>query len=366
MLHEPLYRIRTDPESFTLQGLELKPDGTFSRREVTALELSRRLFESPSAVKARSSLFYIAALILGEGERWQRRSLQRLRAPRTHNIKAKSTFCTTYLDVNMVHFFGSQKDIQPMEQERLHKLLAGSLESLKRELKLPEGNRKAACYTLTAGMYENIEDEGFKQAVDRFVTSVGIPTENNDGTLLYTDDLNRLEVKGEDIDSDLWAVLKEKILKTESREHLSALSLTTGKIPGTTYISLANTHGHCLTMESWKFVALLEKSDSPRKLADLVELKRQEPDSLFAFNLHREGEIFAQLDASESILRVVCRSTKNAQIAGRANFVIDIDYALCVYIALKRLREDQERFTRLKEEANSIVCPEVFEHLFQE
>lgn len=365
MISDPLYRIRFDPESFALEGFDLTSDGTIIRREVSAFELVRRLCESGTEVKHSSSRFYLACLVLRAGERVQRLAIQRLTTPRTRNIKTKFRSNTSYLADSQSLLSYAERPTTLMEIDDLNSLLTGALEPLKKELKLPAENSMATCYSLTDGMYEKVQDEAFKQTLDRFITSTGIPTEHHDGTLLYADDLKRLQGQLEKHDSDLWEKLKTKILKTESREHLSAVSLVTGKLPGQTYISLANTHGHYLTMESWKFVALLEKHDSARKLADLRELRRQEPETLFDFNQHKEGEVFAKLIAEKATLQVVCRSTKNNNIDGRANFVVDIDYLLCIYIALKRLREDHERFIRLKEEADSIICPEVFDQLFQ-
>lgn len=362
MTAEPLYSLRFDPGSFALSALSVDADGTYRHRDVSSLELLRRLCESEAEIQRRSSVFYLACLVLRRGETDQRRAVQRLRAPNSRNIRINSRSIESYFADTLPLFYPAWR--LEMEYTQLNQLLTDALKSLKQKLRLPTGNRLASCYTLTEKMYQNSDDEGFKQAVDQFVTSVGIPTANKDGTLLYVDDLQRLHDKIEAGFPKQWKALEKIILQTESREHLSAISLATGKVPGVTYISLANTHGNLLTMESWKFVALLEKHDTPHKLTDLVEQKRQEPDSMFAFNLHREGEIFAQLYAQESILRVVCRSTKNHEISGRANFIIDIDYALCLYIALKRLREDSERFARLKEKTNSIVCPEVFERLF--
>jgi hypothetical protein len=251
-----------------------------------------------------------------------------------------------------------------MEIQKLNQLLNTSLEALKKELNLPPGNPRAVCYRLTEEMFDQVQDADFKQVLERFVASTGIPNPERDGTLLYPHDLQRLtETVGGDF-PELWKELEGKITATESREHLSALSLTAGKIPGQTYIALASTRGDSLTLESWKFTLLLEQHEKPRKLADLKEVRRRDSDSLFAFNRHEQGEVLAQFDARESTLRVICRNTEKDAIDGRADFLVDIDYLLCLYIALKRLREDHERFTRLKEEADATVDPDVFEQLY--
>lgn len=242
--------------------------------------------------------------------------------------------------------------------EKFSDLLRLALVPVRKALGFPETNPVAYSYQITPEVLAAASDPRCEQALERI-------SAQTDG-LLFPDDLAyaKKTIKSLLPKEDAAQVVSA-IVKTKSREHLSAISLTTAKsVDGELYVSLANPLGDALTLEAWKFVKLLEEREKPHLLATLSKLYQRGSDSRFAFKSNKSGEVLAQFNAQSSVLYVFCRNEENHEVADQAKFIIDIDYALCLYLTLKRLREDKERFARLKEQADTTVHCELFDNLF--
>lgn len=179
---------------------------------------------------------------------------------------------------------------------------------------------------------------------------------------IFPDVYGKLEAK---LASDYPGELKEvrKALKqSKSRNHLSSLSLA--DIRGETMVCIANHHKQRLRLEAWKFLALMDKPDSTKMIARLERTDYREKSSSFLFCDRTTGDVHAVFKPKHSTIHVVCEREEDKVPDEIAEFVIDPDFALCMYMLLSRLRRDKEEFTRLWEEANIQATYDPFKDKF--
>jgi hypothetical protein len=229
--------------------------------------------------------------------------------------------------------------------ERLTKLINEALKSLREELNLPTVDPVASSYAITEDVIASASTEVCKMELERLSAIPG---------RIYQAHFAKISA---DLQKDFPAEAKTVIkvfADTQTREHLSAMSLSTER--STLLVTLANIDGQLIKMEGWKFTKLLESPGEALHLETLVQKRSyNEPPPLLAFNHNKSGDVVAQFDTEESTLRVTCLGENKAP-ADNATFILDIDYALCIYMTLKRLRHDKERFDRLREAAEATIA----------
>ena len=146
---------------------------------------------------------------------------------------------------------------------------------------------------------------------------------------------------------------------TRSREHVSAISVQSSGEE--LWVTIVNAGGGVLTLEAHKFVGLLEASGKSRRLHEITWQDARNPEIHFVFNNQTEGEVIGRFDPHSGCLHVACCLEKGKSTACRTRFILDLDYLLCLYLVLKRLRADRERFARLLEVADATPAIDPFE-----
>lgn len=143
------------------------------------------------------------------------------------------------------------------------------------------------------------------------------------------------------------------VTATRSREHISAISIHSNA--GGLLVTIVNAQGKRLSLLEHKFRDLLAHPNSPRLLHKYTweDRKRKEPDFIFSEKV--DGIVVAKLDTATCMLDVLCLDEESRNYHDRARFVLDLDYACCLYTVLKRIREDRERYERLLEQAEASV-----------
>lgn len=156
----------------------------------------------------------------------------------------------------------------------------------------------------------------------------------------------------------------KKIRKSKTRDHLSAISLSTaGGELTTIYVGLANPAGDTLTVEGWKFVKILEEPDTYQLIGDPPPQPAGSEPSLFAFaGRDKKSEknrmdsdyayVYARFETESATLEVVRTDAGGKGVRAKAAFILDPDYLFFLCESLKYLREDRERFARLREKAD--------------
>ena len=163
---------------------------------------------------------------------------------------------------------------------------------------------------------------------------------------------------------DIMMALKQ----TESREHLSIFSIDAENY--TPYVHIVNPEKGQIKMENWKFIYLIENPNIPIELYDFNKKKdarnKFPKTHKFVFNKIETGKVIGQLNPEKSQFQIVNYDESATQKHGpRDVFTVDSTYLLCLYVTLKRLKEDKVRFTKFLESAEAqTVSKDIFERVF--
>ena len=234
---------------------------------------------------------------------------------------------------------------EAMNFETLTRLIKDSLAPVKEMLGLPAVDPVINSYTIP----EEVILAASKECRDylRLLKKKGVLTSHA---------LQRLREKlTADFPGDAVAVIEAAV---KSREHLAAISLNTRD--GHLVVMIVNQRGDMVTMEGWKLLRLIDEHDTPLILGSLERRGEWQSKPLLEINNNKTGELIGVYTASDSTLQVALRQevtgNKGKEPKGsedRAAFILDQDYLVSLYVAIAQLKEDREKFERLREEAEA-------------
>jgi len=317
--------------------------------------------------KSCISLF-TAYLIIAAAEKEQRIVHRRLTDKNTLNITYHVERARNYLRTSIENAIRqevyaekrgtklSPKEIDTVIKDRLamaspnakkfDDLINAAFKSIKDDMHYPATDPVDHSYKVTDKEIKSATTEPCKQYLETLKTREAI----------YPEELKAIEQELKSkysANNEATDVIKT-IKDTKSREHLAAYSITTEK--DQTTVGIVNLHRQYIRMESWKFLALLEREGEALRLTELFKTKMGEPPPVFIFNENKEGIVVGKYDMQKSTIEVVClKEEVSKSPEDRATFVVDSTYTLVIYAALKRLKEDAERFKRLREQAQTLV-----------
>lgn len=301
--------------------------------------------------------FYLAIQVLIVGDEQQRGTLERVSISTARNIETGVKSPADYLEIYrypaIVRNRKSSKKRNKEEMENydeLNNLLHTVFEPIKVKLKLPVVNRSEYSYSVPDSLIPAIKSEGCRNYLKSLVT-YGVITEYACEKVI-----SRLQ---RDYPENAEQIIAE-MNKSKSRAHLSAISFNDSN--GQLVVSMVNIHGDLLHLEGYKFLRLIEEHDNEKGgWLSLGFLERKEtwlPEPLLKLNKEKGGELVAHYSAVESCLDVKCRvitdrNTNNTGIIAQAQFIIDQDYLVCLYVAIMKLKNDKQRFEELREKAET-------------
>lgn len=363
------YIIREDIETFRLYRVEFG-DGQEKPywRPFSALAMSAGLDDK--TLDSADRRFFLAALALSSGEAHQRRGIARITARGTRNILLRPRTVADYIeetkDPKDARAKREKRRYDPghvnMDHLRITQLIKELLPPLKKELRLPEENPAESTYTIT----ERVIDAAVSDECKGYLREIKV------GRLLTQHMYDKLKQRlQEKFPADLADVVAA-IDKTASRDHLSAVSLTS--VGAQLMVGIVNIRGDMVTMEDWKFLQLIEGHGEFLSLGTLDARGGWLPEPLLKFNANKIGEVVAIYTAKDSTLHVVCKrevattqGKTRKETPDRSEFVIDQDYLTCLYITILQLREEKKRFQELRERAEaktSMTIDEIFDRQF--
>lgn len=367
------YMLREDNETFRVSVVdaanevgadEWKP----AWKPLSLRELTAGLDDETLAPDCRQFLLATASLISGEAH--QRRSLERITAPGTRNIKLNVLFTPEYIEETLYPGKGAERrrdrrrtgDVDD-DFARILELVNELLPPVKRELGFPdpEANPSKVTCTITEELLARVTNAACRE----YLMKVGT------GRLLTVPQISRLLDRLErDWPEEVEGAASE-LAKTRSREHLAAISLSTSK-DGHRVVSVVNVRGDMVALEDWKLLQLVRRHGESLSLGQLDRRGGWLPEPVLKFNDNKVGEVIGRYTANDSTLHVLCRKetptgsgrTKTDPV-DRAEFVIDQDYLVCLFIAISQLREQAARFDQLREQAE-VKMPLRVENLFDD
>lgn len=358
----PIYALADDKDNFQLFTMSIahEPGGSYriKRTPCTAHKLYEYWLKTQHEdINFEQSYFYLSCLVLTASEKIHRDIIQRITKKSSKNIKTKTERPVKYLRTLLISITNSKNDKMDDKKtikniKELDSLLKSSFYEIRSLLGFPHDNPYEYSY--------NITNEIISSARDKSCVEYLIKLNKNHINYISSEKFDEI---CEDLNSrhkdDAKKVISELQL-TKSREHLAVFSLSNEN--DQIFINIVNYKKEFLKLESWKFLKLLEDSGNPLRLHEFEKRKSYATDTIFQFNLHREGMVVGKFDAGKSCLWVSCLT--NGQSKDQAAFILDLTYTLCMYVTLKRLEEDKHRFSQLRD--NSTMAPaarDPFEHL---
>jgi hypothetical protein len=365
--------LREDNETFRVSVVDAtneagKVDWKPVWKSLSLRELTAGLDDETLLPDCRKFLLATAALISGESH--QRRTLMRVTAPGTRNILVNVLTAAEYIEETFYPGEGVERRRERRRTKsvdndfaRILGLVSELLPPIKRELgfPVPEMNPSEFTFTIPQGVIDHVKDVACKE----YLMKVGT------GRLLTIPQIAKLQTRLERDWPDEADDIAFAIAKTQSREHLSAMSLSTSK-DGHRVVSVVNVRGDMVALEDWKFLQLIRRHGESLSLGQVDRRGGWLPEPVLKFNDNKVGEVIGRYTANDSTLHMRCR--KDTAIgSGRiktdpvdhANFVIDQDYLVCLFIAISQLREQAARFDQLREQAE-VKMPLRVETLFDD
>lgn len=367
------YMLRDDNETFRVSVVDAtneagKVEWKPVWKPLSLRELTAGLNDEMLASDGRQFLLATAALISGEAH--QRRSLERVTAPGTRNIQIKVLFTSEYIEETLYPGKGAERrkhrrrtgDVDD-DFARILELVNELLPPVKRALGFPEPDTNPSKFTctITEELIADVRDDACREYLMRVGT----------GRLLTVPQVSKLLGRLERDWPEEVAGVASKLAKTKTREHLAAISLSTSK-DGHRVVSAVNVRGDMVAVEDWKFLQLIRRHGESLSLGQLDRRGGWLPEPVLKLNDNKVGEIIGRYTADDSTLHVLCRKetptgsgrTKTDPV-DRAEFVIDQDYLVCLFIAISQLREQAARFDHLREQAE-VKMPLRVENLFDD
>lgn len=373
----PLFRLVRDDDYFRL--LEIthpEAAGGEVRKSFPSLGEAYRRWQAltgrksvpcPARCQDACFTFYTAWLIIAAAEQEQRPTVKAITSTGTRNIVIRAGTARSYLTDSITTAVSTQHRAAAPNSARdelkkrvkehlkmnnftpanLDQLIRKAFAAVKRDLNFPEVNPVEYSCKVTSRVVAAATTEPCRLYLESLM--------NRDA--LFPADLAEVRQELERrfaANNEAGAVLAA-LDATRSRDHIAACSVTTER--DQTLLGLANIHRQYLRMESWQFLALLERAGESLRLAELVKTtKPGEPPPLLIFNSNKEGLVVAKYDPQRSVLEVACLADGTHDIRDKATFILDSTYTLCLYAALKRLADDREEFRRRREDAQTLVA----------
>lgn len=357
--NQKFYMLRADNETVCFSVVEVETGATRPRwRALSPRDLVAGMYDESQTLEYRQ--FFLAGAALTRAEAVQRRFLERITARGTRNIRLNLFVVAEYIEETIApgearsRRLERKKGVIDMEFMKIIELFREVIPPIKIAMRFPELNPAAFTYTLTEEVIESVPDP----ACQSYLRKVKV------GRLLTENQLGKLKDRLFEDFPDFMPQVIGDINLTASREHLSALSL--GSKDGHSIVSIVNVQGQIVTMEDWKFLKLIGEHGKVYSLGQLDRRGGWLPEPLVKMNYNKVGEVIATYTADDSVLHVHCRQETSTgkgriqvEVADRAEFVLDQDLLLCTYITLSQMRQESERFDRLRENAELKVAVNV-------
>lgn len=246
-----------------------------------------------------------------------------------------------------------ERERKRMDPDRLYDLFTEAFTPIRQKLGWGDGGDTKKSYNVTEDVIKMAASKECKEYLGRL--TVQYPHIFPDRLQKIAADLARdYPLEGKQV--------LDALKKTGNRRHFASLSLTDER--GELMVCLANHHKQRLRVEAWKFALLLESPAEPKMLAQLERLDYRERRTPFLFNDLSRGDVHAMFFPDNSVIRVICKREEDKLPDEQATFYIEPDYALSLYLLLTRMRQDQEQFTRLWEEATVTPKEDLFDSLY--
>lgn len=342
----PIYAIAEEEEHFALVSLNIVEErykANWTRRSLCSILDLHDNWKTAQEFDGGSDecAFYLSCLIFSIAMGPQKKRLARIADPKTVNIKLVTEASAEYLKKALKQIKkinGSKNNTMTEKSPKMKELevaIDESLAAVRRKLGFPEQHFREICYKITPEVIASATEEKCRTYLEQ----------QSKSRYIFSDRFEEIcKTLNADHSTDAGQVVAE-LKATKSRDHLSIFSISTEN--DQIYISIVNEEGKHIKMESWNFIRLIENPNITKRLHEFVYKRGSSYIDFFTYNNNKEGCVVGQMDTNRSYLNTACLSMQNETMQDRAVFLLDTTYTLCMYITLKRLAKDKDRFNIL-------------------
>lgn len=295
--------------------------------------------------------FFLSVMVVLSAEFHNRYAIKRKLAKKSRNIPFKTKTVRKYLKETLK----KMKKGETEKFKQIESILNDSFTGIKKLLGFPAEDPFEYSYIMTD---EVVSEAGNDKECAKYLSD----EQYNDEFLTqkqYDRILKEIRVKF----PDKAAKIREALFKTRSKEHLSIFSITVED--DVTYVHIVSPEKDQIKFESWKFLLLIEEVGTPLLLHEFKKLSYKDPPEKFIFNNQSEGKVEGRYHPETASLQVIGYKKTPTPPDYNVTFLMDVSYIICLYIILKKLKNDQSKFEVLKEKAESnIANKDVFDNLF--
>lgn len=286
--------------------------------------------------------FIIAAALLQQGERVQRKIVRRKLKRGTRNISNKIPHCLSLLA------WALEPELMNTDNRKEKNKVFGELEGVLEEVLRRAAERAGVSGELLSPLSYLVTDDVMAAAVEG-------------GCDEYFNDIKGqrfLEADRGEIES---AIRKEfphaadsviaAFRKTKNLDHLSMISLEPSK-EGGRFVTVVDPKGHHLKVEAGRFIEMINGNGESRRLFVFPKHGGREAIES-SFNDRKEGEVIGKISMAPTKLEVACCVGNGLQrnVVDQARFYLDPKYLLALSVVLERTASDERRYRELKAKA---------------
>lgn len=360
LLENDIYLCYFNNEDFLLSTASLS-DSDISMKRVTVPDIFKYVSRNEkSSVPDPLFDFLVSYAVLSESSSHYRKRIALKTGNKTRNINLKTHTTRNFLK----GFFKFMDDKKPSIKS-LNAFLMKALEEVRIKLNFPHPDPVEYSYKITEEVVLSASSQACK---DYLETRHTLP-------FIFLKDFKNIKATLNSKYPDDAKNVISAINDTKSRDHLSAVSLES--FEDQLFVHIVNPGGQQIRLEDWKLLFMLEDAGKPRLLYDFRERFYKGQNQHLFFNNCTNGQIIGAYYPDNSYFLIINsnekegkkgnnQTTSQEKIHDKASFIMDSSYLLCLYITLKRLKEDKTRFSTLKERADSAeIDSTLFDSVFK-
>ncbi len=341
-----LYLFHADAERFQLDRVLPGEDGGVSSIKPESIgQFLDNVFSS-------DAVFYLASQVISQALPECRETMALLLQKHTRNIKVNNVRCVSHLKAAN-HEYLAERGLNFMKENTFSGILTLAMAPIKTHLDIPAKDPADHFYVIDTCVVGATKNQACRDYLGK-------------KAVLGPVNLHQMYEIEKYIDAS-WPGEADSVLKelkaTKTREVLSLIDMS--EIEGQRVIRIVNGEGELIQFEDWRFLHLIEKHDQQIKLGEFPRFNERNDGVYLKYKEQKKGKVLGMYQAETSRLHVACLSESKPPIEERSIFILDQDYAMSLYVVIKRLRNDKEQYQRLLQQAQVTTGDNPFTKLFQ-
>lgn len=308
-----------------LELARLSDDGKIKRKLFKRKDAVEQIVKAMKTGIGKECSEVVALLVVQAAEPEMRQACRIARIDGVDNVKINIRQVKAYLNRAINGSLKGEDRIMTLSE--INSLISSALGPLKHQLGYSDTMIPGYIYRVNQDVRDVVDDPGCLAYLDAHSVSPLRP----DQFLAVCSEVKRRFPNHA-------GMVIEAIEETKQKEALSYLSMN--NIQHEQVVSIASPECDHLQLEAWKLIQLVGAPNCPLKIHEFPAKWTPEVSKVMAFNHNKSGTVVAKLTSKSSRLYVACLETETGNVIDRSEFLLDINYLLCLWYVLQRLDQD--------------------------